>query len=118
MIDKKICHPDCMRIDCGDACCRYGADVFPSEYEQIIASNVASARQFTKPYTSEGDLLYRTRVRNGGCIFLMRQRGCRLHASGHKPLTCRTFPRDMAEAEEAFSDGYLPCFDMINGKDK
>ena len=103
-----------MTTDCGDACCSYGADVLPDEYDVIINSQVASAAQFTRPFKRDGELLYRTRVRNGGCVFLMKQRGCRLHSSGHKPITCRTFPKDFAEAEEAYKDGYLPCFHLGN----
>lgn len=111
---KKFHHPDCMKTDCGDACCRYGADVLPEEYNRIISLKIASPSEFSKPYMSEGEMLYRTRVRNGGCIFLMKPRGCRLHASGHKPITCQNFPQDMEEAREAYEDGYLPCFDPKN----
>jgi Fe-S-cluster containining protein len=103
-----------MEIDCADACCRYGVDVLPEEYERIVASNIALAKKFTKPYKSDGEILYRTRVRKRGCVFLMPQRGCRLHSTGQKPITCRTFPKDLAEAEEAHQNGYLPCFDLIN----
>lgn len=103
-------HPDCMKFNCSDACCRYGVDVFPEEYERLVSLKIASPKEFTKPYDSDGDMLYRTRVRKGGCIFLQPGRGCRLHAGGHKPVTCREFPRDMDEAREAYEDGYLPCF--------
>ena len=103
-----------MEIDCADACCRYGVDVLPEEYERIISSDISLAKKFTKPYKSDGEILYRTRVRKRGCIFLMPQRGCRLHSTGHKPITCRTFPKDLIEAEEAYQDGYLPCFNRIN----
>jgi Fe-S-cluster containining protein len=105
--------PDCMEFDCADACCRYGADVFPDEYQRLISSNVASEKEFSKPYKSNGDTLYRTRVRNGGCVFLMPERGCRLHATGDKPVTCQNFPRTITEAREAYTCGYLPCFKAI-----
>ena len=114
MSSNKFQHPDCMKTDCADACCRYGADVFQEEYERIISSNIASPNKFTKPYVSDGDILYRTRVRKGGCIFLQPQRGCRLHATGHKPITCMSFPKDMEEAREAYENGYLPCFNLVN----
>jgi hypothetical protein len=110
MNNKKIKLPDCMSYDCADACCRYGADVFPDEYHRLVSSNVASAKEFSKPYKSDGDMLYRTRVRKRGCIFLMPGRGCRLHATGNKPITCQKFPNDLKEAREAYSYGYLPCF--------
>jgi Fe-S-cluster containining protein len=107
---NKFHHPVCMETNCADACCSYGVDVLPEEYEKIISLNIASPKQFTQPYKSDGEILYRTRVRKGGCIFLQPQRGCRLHATGRKPITCITFPKDMDEAREAYEDGYLPCF--------
>ncbi|MBN1376189.1 MAG: YkgJ family cysteine cluster protein [Dehalococcoidia bacterium] len=114
MRKNKFHHPDCMNTNCGDVCCRYGADVLPEEYERIISLKIASPGEFSRPYMSDGEMLYRTRVRKGGCVFLMPQRGCRLHATGHKPITCRNFPIDMDEAREAYEDGYLPCFDTGN----
>jgi Fe-S-cluster containining protein len=113
MNTRKFKLPDCMDFDCADACCRYGADVFPDEYQRIISSNAASEKEFSKPYKSDGDILYRTRVRKGGCIFLRPERGCRLHATG-KPITCQHFPRTLKEAREAYTYGYLPCFNEIN----
>ena len=109
---KKFHHPDCMETDCADACCRYGVDVLAEEYERIISLNIASYKEFTKPYISDGDILYRTRIRKRGCIFLQPQRGCRLHSTGHKPITCLSFPKNLQEAREAYQDGYLPCFDL------
>jgi Fe-S-cluster containining protein len=108
--------PDCMGFDCGDACCHYGADVWPDEYNRLISSKVATEKDFSKPYRCEGDVLYRTRVRNGGCVFLQPERGCRLHATGDKPVTCQNFPRNRRVARQAYSYGYLPCFASIDNR--
>lgn len=114
MATRRIQLPDCMEFDCSDACCHYGADVLTEEYERLISNNIADRSEFSLPYKYDGETLYRTRVRNGGCVFLQPGRGCRLHATGDKPMTCRNFPGTLREARQACADGYLPCFLAIN----
>jgi hypothetical protein len=102
---------DCLKVDCHDECCRYGADVYPEEYAALLEAGLATPEEFTGPEEDEEDgvLLYRTALQARGCIFLKSTRGCRLHESGKKPYVCTIFPRDEAEALEAHLDGYLSC---------
>ncbi|MBN1441014.1 MAG: hypothetical protein JW929_16540 [Anaerolineales bacterium] len=81
------------------------------EYEQLIAHGLATPADFTGPEEDEGDWLYRTALGPRGCIFLLPERGCRLHNTDFKPQVCQVFPRDWEEAKEAYEDGYLPCFE-------
>jgi len=111
---NKINLPDCIGIDCADECCRYGVDVLPDEYDRLASSDLARPEEFTKPFKRDGEILYRTKLGKRGCIFLMPQRGCRLHSAGQKPITCQTFPKNLREARTAYRDGYLPCFDRLN----
>jgi hypothetical protein len=102
---------DCFSFPCKDSCCQHGVDVFPSERDALIAAGVAKPSDFTKPkMDAEGTILYRTRKTARGCVFLMKDRGCRLHALGHKPSVCSQWPRNFEEAKRAAGDGYLPCF--------
>jgi Fe-S-cluster containining protein len=102
-----------MEINCADDCCRYGVDVLPEEYERIILSNLATPKEFTRPYKRDGELIYRTKLGKRGCVLLMPRRGCRLHLSGHKPITCQTFPKNLSAAKTAYQQGYLPCLDIM-----
>jgi hypothetical protein len=104
-------HPSCSDFACSDECCRYGADVFPAEREQLLNEGLASPEEFIGPEVDEeGDLLYRTVVDGRGCKFLLEKRGCRLHAAGKKPLVCIIFPRNHDEAHASYMDGDLPCY--------
>jgi Fe-S-cluster containining protein len=100
----------CLTFRCADNCCKYGADVEIEEYHNLIANRLATPGDFTGPEEDEnGFLLYRTALGPRGCIFLLPERGCRLHNTAFKPDVCKVFPRDDAEALEAYEDGYLPC---------
>jgi len=104
--------PPCLKINCSDLCCKYGVDVLPEEYANLLAHHLAEAVEFTGPEEDEdGVWLYRTAEGKRGCIFLSATRGCRLHDTPYKPIVCQLFPRDQAEALEAYQDGYLPCID-------
>jgi hypothetical protein len=109
--DRKPCGPDCLKFNCWDKCCMYGVDVTPEEYAALVAQALADPSEFTGPEPDEEDgaILYRTVEGPRGCIFLSDTRGCRLHGTPYKPLVCQLFPRDEAEALEAYQDGYLPC---------
>jgi Fe-S-cluster containining protein len=106
---RQTIHPPCLSYHCTDQCCTYGADVEIGEYHRLIASHLAQPGEFTGPEEDEGVWLYRTALGPRGCVFLKPERGCRLHDTNFKPSVCRIFPRDFAEAREAFEDGYLPC---------
>jgi Fe-S-cluster containining protein len=106
---RKQFHPPCLSFRCTDQCCTYGADVEIEEYRLLIEHGLATPGEFTGPEEDEGFWLYRTALGPRGCIFLLPERGCRLHNTGFKPSVCRVFPRDAAEAKEAYEDGYLPC---------
>jgi hypothetical protein len=106
---RKIEHLPCMEFECSDNCCTYGADVEVDEYNILISTALAKPSEFTGPEECDGALLYRTVLGPRGCIFLRPERGCRLHSTPYKPLICKIFPRDEAEAQEAYEDGYLPC---------
>jgi hypothetical protein len=99
----------CLTFACADDCCTYGADVEIKEHKLLIEHNLAKPGEFSGPEEDGGVMLYRTALGPRGCIFLLPDRGCRLHSSKFKPSVCIVFPRDMEEAKEAFEDGYLPC---------
>jgi hypothetical protein len=108
--DHSTSSPDCLKFNCRDKCCMYGADVLPEEYAILISNHLADPGEFTGPEADEdGVMLYRTVEGKRGCIFLSATRGCRLHDTPYKPSVCQLFPRDQAEAQEAYEDGYLPC---------
>ena len=75
----------------------------------MIDAGVARESDFTGPELDEGELLYRSALGPRGCIFLLPDRGCRLHGIGFKPEICRLVPRDPEEVEEMASDDMLPC---------
>jgi len=117
MICNKICLSSCIEFDCRDDCCRFGVDIPVEEYTDLISNNLATSNEFTGPGIDENcAVYYRTRVGQRGCVFLLPQRGCRLHGTGHKPCICQSFPRTFEEAETAYQEGYLPCFNQINEK--
>jgi hypothetical protein len=99
----------CLTFACADDCCTYGADVEIREQRLLIENNLAVPEEFTGPEEDGGVMLYRTALGPRGCIFLLPDRGCRLHNTPFKPSVCLVFPRDTEEAKEAFEDGYLPC---------
>jgi Fe-S-cluster containining protein len=101
--------PDCQRFPCREECCSAGVDVFPQERERLLGEGLASATDFTGPEDDEGDLLYRTALGARGCVFLREDRGCRLHATGHKPSVCSEVPRDAEEVRELLGYAMLPC---------
>jgi Fe-S-cluster containining protein len=102
--------PPCLQYDCADLCCKYGVDVRLDEYANLIANHLAVPGEFTGPEEDEdGVLVFRTVEGIRGCVFLSTVRGCRLHNTPFKPIVCRLFPRNEAEALEAYGDGYLPC---------
>ena len=109
--EKELTQWDCVSFPCGDSCCQHGVDVFAHERDLLISVGTAIASDFSEPNTDEtGTIMYRTQTGPRGCVFLMDGRGCRLHISGHKPLTCHVWPRDFEEAMCAAGEGYLPCF--------
>jgi hypothetical protein len=75
----------------------------------MIDAGVARESDFTGPELDEGDLLYRTALGPRGCVFLLPDRGCRLHGIGYKPEVCIEVPRDREEVEELAGYGMLPC---------
>jgi len=108
--DHKPEGPDCLKFNCWDKCCMYGVDVQLDEYANLIANHLAEPGEFTGPEDDDdGVMVYRTMEGSRGCIFLSATRGCRLHNTQYKPIVCQLFPRDQAEALEAYQDGYLPC---------
>lgn len=108
---------DCCSFPCGDSCCQHGADVFEKERDWLIQTGQAEATDFSGPRTDQdGDVMYRTKTGPRGCVFLQETRGCRLHASGHKPSVCREWPRNYQEACQAARSHYLPCFSQRYNK--
>jgi hypothetical protein len=75
----------------------------------MLEAGFATAADFTGPELDEGVLLYRTALGPRGCVFLLPARGCRLHATGHKPQICVAVPRDPEEVEEMAGDDMMPC---------
>lgn len=109
--EKEAPEWDCCSFPCGDSCCQHGVDVFAHERDLLISTGKASAADFLRPKTDKsGTIVYRTRIGPRGCVFLLDERGCRLHISGHKPLVCREWPRTFQEAKRAAGKDYLPCF--------
>jgi len=84
-------------------------DVWPHERQRLIDEGLANDNDFTGPEPDDGDLLYRTALGPRGCVFLLPARGCRLHATGHKPEVCVEVPRDPEEVAELAGYGMLPC---------
>jgi Fe-S-cluster containining protein len=105
---------DCLNFPCRDICCSYGVDVRPEERDRLIGFGYATAEDFTGPTEDDGDLYYRTRIGQRGCVFLKENdRGCRLHQYDVKPAVCNVFPCDDEDAKEMFDEGTLPCFHQI-----
>ncbi len=99
---------------CADSCCQHGVDVSITERDRILARAealssrlaLAPADWFEPAMEPDGDFpggaATRTRVVNGSCVFLQRdRRGCLLHAvaieSGDdyhllKPMVSALFP--------------------------
>ncbi len=101
----------CVEFSCVDDCCRYGVEIQEYEYLRLISDHKASLADFVGPNLDEnGGMTYRTSLGPRGCAFLLPRRGCRLHGTTYKPTACQLFPRDIEEAESAYSSGYLPCF--------
>ena len=118
-MEDEIFEFDCLGFPCQDACCCYGVDVRPEERDRLISLGYATAEDFTGPTLEDGELNYRTQVSKRGCVFLQeKERGCRLHQYGVKPVICNVFPRDEEEAREMFDDGALPCFHLLSFDDK
>lgn len=109
---KKETSPwDCFSFPCKDSCCQYGVDVFADERDRLIRDGKATAGDFLGPKIDKtGTTMYRTRTRPRGCVFLLDERGCRLHSSGYKSQVCREWPRNYREAKRAAGKDYLPCF--------
>jgi hypothetical protein len=106
----------CMEYGCVDDCCRYGVYITPEEYHRLISDKKASSDDFSGPkLDGDGDMGYRTVIGRRGCVFLLPERGCRFHGTRYKPFLCQIFPRDINEAETAYFEGYLPCFNIIKG---
>lgn len=122
--ENKMSQWDCFSFPCGDSCCQHGVDVLAHERDLLISVGKATAADFLGPKTDKtGTPVYRTRKGSRGCVFLLDERGCRLHISGHKPLVCRVWPRTLQEAKRAASKDYLPCFSLrynweLNNKSK
>jgi Fe-S-cluster containining protein len=111
--------PPCLQWNCADLCCKYGVDVQLDEYANLIEHRLAAPEDFIGPEKDDdGILVYRTAEGSRGCIFLAPTRGCRLHNTPYKPIVCQLFPRDEAEALEAYEDGYLPCVECFVRKEK
>src|SRR5262245_8983578 len=84
----------CMRCTfCNDWCCTHGVDVDEPNVERILArapdleafTGIAPSRWFEPAVSVDpefpGGAYRRTRVEDGGCVFLdRRSRGCMLHA--------------------------------------
>ena len=126
----------CSRCDfCADACCHHGVDVDVENVQRILAQGERLERYVGRPitewfaegYTEDrefpGGASTRSRVRDGGCVFLNpRGRGCLLHSycaeegmDYHelKPMVSALFPITFEEgvlcaATEA-EDGTLVC---------
>ena len=108
---KEMSQWDCFSFPCGDSCCQYGVDVFADERDRLIRAGKATADDFLGPkIDKDGTALYRTRTGRRGCVFLLDERGCSLHISGHKPRVCCEWPRNYQEAKRAAGKDYLPCF--------
>jgi hypothetical protein len=104
---------DCFSFPCSDSCCQHGVDVLARERDLLISDGKATASDFLSPETDKtGATTYRTRKGPRGCVFLMDERGCKLHSSGHKPSVCCAWPRTFHEAKSAANDDYLPCFHL------
>jgi hypothetical protein len=82
----------------------------------MIEEGAARESDFTGPELDEGDLLYRTAIGPRGCVFLLPDRGCRLHQTGYKPEVCVAVPRDPEEVAELAGYGMLPCHDLWKWK--
>ena len=102
--------PDCQTYPCRDDCCSEGCDVWPHERAALIARGLATADDFSDPYEDDdGDVLHRSALNARGCVFLDRNRGCRLHHTGLKPEVCSLVPRSPNEADEMAAERMLPC---------
>jgi hypothetical protein len=106
---RLIQEPDCRTYPCKEECCSWGVDVYPDERDRMVADGIATAADFTGPAMDEGELLYRTALRERGCVFLNPTRGCRLHAIGYKPRVCIAVPRDPEEVADMLEDDQMPC---------
>jgi hypothetical protein len=120
---------------CGDSCCQHGVDVSVVERDRILAAadhleplvGVPRTEWFVDGLVADADFpggaATRTRVVDGGCVFLRRgARGCSLHASAMargedyhvlKPMVSTLFPVTFGDGtlfcSEELVDGSLSC---------
>ena len=126
----------CLKCDfCNDACCQHGVDVDRLHYDNILRHAEALEKytgiprdrwfdgKFEKDPEVPGGATTRTRVENGGCVFLNRPgRGCKLHAyfleQGMDPREYKsmvdflfpiTFDEGLLHPSEEVLDGELVC---------
>lgn len=126
---------DCADPSCADACCAYGVCVDTENRQRLLDHAEELERYlgvdrrdwFDDSCVSDaefpGGSYTRTRVVDGGCVFLNRSsRGCRLHtyclATGrdyhlHKPMLCSLFPvtidGGLLRPSSEILDGSLVC---------
>ena len=80
----------CFPCPHGSACCAYGVTLSDEE-----AAAISAARGEHLVYQARwGE--WRTRVRNGRCVFLVDNR-CTIHSQPYYPAVCRGFPWTDAE---------------------
>jgi hypothetical protein len=89
----------------GSACCNYGTTLSEPE-AQVIARDYGPGLIYQ---TRWGE--WRTRVRNGKCVFL-RDNACLLHDAEHYPAVCRGFPWFDAETGGPYEFDRTICPEM------
>jgi hypothetical protein len=109
-----------------DACCQFGVDVTTSERANIErrAPEIRALLRVDDPWFGtdieldpDTGPLVRTRVVEGGCVFLAHdRRGCAIHRAsiengwdfrGTKPHVCRLFPLTYTHDAIVISDDYV-----------
>ncbi len=92
------------------ACCAFGVTLSDEEAEGL-AARYGRDKMYCTP---QGE--WRTRVRRGRCIFLVRN-SCSIHADPHYPAVCRGFPWIDAEHGGPYEFDQTICPEFLTRPD-
>ena len=92
------------------ACCAYGATLSDDEAESLGA-RYGRDRMYRARWGE-----WRTRVRDGRCVFLVSN-SCSIHTDAHYPAVCRGFPWTDAETGGAYEYDQTICPEFLTRPD-
>jgi Fe-S-cluster containining protein len=81
----------CEFTECGALCCKSGREVTIRDIKKISEGTGMSPEEFLEDLTSRGGLFH-LKGEDDRCNFLAKDRSCKLHEKGLKPLFCQMYP--------------------------